>query len=628
MCGIVGIISDKASLFVQDMTTAIAHRGPDDEGIFIEGNMAFGHRRLSILDLSYNGHQPMISDDGRFVIIFNGEIYNHMDIRREINGKYPFKSTSDTETLLYGFAEYGKELFNKLDGIFAFAIYDREKSEITIVRGPFGVKPLYYYHKGNDFLFGSEIKSLIKFADFDKTVDRDALANYIYFLWSPGENTSFKFCKKLLPGHYISIKTDEVSSFSINKYYDFPFTGQYSSKSEKDLIEELDSLLVKAVKNQMLSDVPVGFFLSGGLDSSLIVAIARKILPNKRITCYTIDTEIDSKAEGFKEDLPFAKKVAAYLGVDLEIVKADFEIVRDFDKMIYYLDEPQADAAPLNVSNICARARQQGNFVLLGGTGGDDLFSGYRRHQTIYYKNRLKILPYFIKRIILGLSGVLPQTALTRRVKKFFSIFRFSNEKIQLASLFGWLPEDNVRKLFKDGLVSFDPNSLLLDSLKNIPNEKSLLNQMLYWELMYFLPDHNLNYTDKMSMMHGVEVRVPYLDKDLVEFCAAIPPGLKMKGNNTKYILRKVAEKYLPLDVIYRPKTGFGAPVRDWINDDLRERIQSRLSGNEMGRFDLFNSAEVNKLIQDNKAGIVDASYSIWALLAIDSWLNQFIPEK
>ena len=611
------------------MTMAIAHRGPDDEGFFIDSNIAIGHRRLSILDLSENGHQPMISYDGRYIISFNGEIYNHNILRCELIEKYIFKSTSDTETLLYGFIEYGVDLFNKLNGIFALAIYDKETKELILARDQFGVKPLYYYKDKDNFLFSSEIKSLIEFPGFNKDLNWDALANYLYFLWSPGESTPFEKCKKLLPGHFMKINIQDIDSYSITKYYEIPFKGVYAKKSEEELINELDEKLNKAVKRQLQSDVPVGFFLSGGLDSSLIVAIARKLNPESRLKCYTIDTKTNSSREGFVKDITYAKKVAALLHVDLEIVKVDIDILKDFDEMIFHLDEPQADPAPLNVSKICNKAREQGYYVLLGGTAGDDLFSGYRRHQFLYFKEKLKSLPYFIKQGIQQyLSRIESDFAGIRRIKKLFSVYSFSDPIMQNATLYSWLSETEVRKLINGGLNHFNPNTFLIDSLKNISKETSQLNQMLFWEMKYFLPDHNLNYTDKMSMMHGVEVRVPYLDLELVEFSATIPPELKMKGTTTKYLLRKVAERYLPDHIIYRSKSGFGAPVRDWIINDLGEKIGSEFCESELRKRGIFDYEAVKSIVHRNAQGSIDASYSIWALMAIQSWLRQFVDCK
>jgi asparagine synthase (glutamine-hydrolysing) len=625
MCGIVGIVSSEASGSIQKMTDALIHRGPDDSGLFTHENVAFGHQRLAILDLTKNAHQPMISSDDKFVILFNGEIYNHWELRKKIENKYTFRSNSDTETILYGYIEYGNDLFNRLNGIFVIAIYNIQTNELIIARDHFGIKPLYYYFDGINFLFSSEIKSLIEYPYFEKKLNYNSLANYLYFLWSPASETPFELCKKLLPGHFITINTKDISSLTINKYYEIPFKGTYAKKPESTWINELDTILTKAVERQLLSDVPVGFFLSGGLDSSLIVAIARKLQPHRKLKCYTIDTKSNSIREGTREDLPYAKMVADYLDVNLEIVPANIDILRDFDKMIYHLDEPQSDPAPLNVYNICQKAREQGYTVLLGGAAGDDVFSGYRRHQSLFYERKINFIPFLIKKQIFKLSQLLNyESAVSRRIKKQFSIYLYEDERNRSASLYGWLPQERVKRLFKVNIGSFCPNEFLINSLQNIPKEMSRLNQMLFWELKYFLPDHNLNYTDKMSMAHGVEIRVPYLDKELVEFSTTIPPELKMKGFTTKYLLRKVAEKYLPFEVVNRPKSGFGAPVRDWVINDLRDKIETILSKSVLLKQGIFNYEEIFKLIEENEKGIVDASYSIWGLLSIQSWLNQF----
>lgn len=625
MCGIAGILHKNHNSIIKLMTDSLSHRGPDDVGIYSSKNISLGHRRLSIQDLSQNGHQPMFSDDGRYCIVFNGEIYNHWEIRKKIEHKYNFKSTADTETVLYGFQEYGIDLFNQLNGIFAFALYDTITEQLTLVRDQFGVKPLYYIHQKEIFAFASELKALKSIPELDLSINVNSIANYLYFLWSPGESTPFNIVKKLLPGHYLQGNVHDISSFQIKKYYELPFNGHYQNFNEKQWIDKLDDLIQKSVERQLLSDVPIGFFLSGGLDSSLIVAIAKKLHPERNFNCYTIQSLINSKKEGFTDDLPYAKKVADYLKLPLNIVKANVEIVRDFDNMVYHLDEPQADAAPLNVWNICNLARQNGDIVLLGGTAGDDLFSGYRRHQWLTIDKQISWLPNGIKKIIIDLTTYLPNNAFKRRFQKLFGAYKYNDRTLQMASLFGWMDEDLIIRLFKQPLGNFNPNEFLSNGLSSIPSEKSELNQMLFWDLKYFLTDHNLNYTDKMSMAHGIEVRVPFLDKELVEFSCTIPPHLKMKGKETKYILKKVAERYLPNEIIYRPKTGFGAPVRDWIINDLDSVIQQYLSKTLIEKRGIFNYDKVNQIILDNKAGKIDASYTVWCLLAIESWFRQFV---
>lgn len=628
MCGIIGIVNDNANKYITQCNTKISHRGPDSNGEFINGNIAFGHQRLAIQDLSPNGHQPMHSADGRYTLIFNGEIYNHQEIRLEIAHKYPFKSTSDTETILYGFIEYGVSLWKRLNGIFALAIFDNQTRDLWLVRDQFGVKPLYYYHHEETLLFSSEIKAFSEFPDFDKTLDYTALLNYIYFLWSPGEQTPFKHVKKLLAGHYLHLNTATPSVINIEKYYEIPFNGAYTKATEKELIEELDQRLFKAVERQLLSDVPVGFFLSGGLDSSLIVAMAKKIRPNEHLRCYTIDANNGETFEGFTNDLQYAHLVAKHLDLDLQIVNAQPDIVKDFDKMIYHLDEPQADPAPLHVLNICKQAREDGFVVLLGGTAGDDLFSGYRRHQALAYEPYIQMMPKILvkglEKLVLLINMGNPTF---RRIRKFLhSIDKSPSER--LADFFCWTPLNVAKNLFSDKakqkIGDYNPAHILLDALKNIPKETHPLNQMLYWDLKYFLTDHNLNYTDKLSMAVGVEVRVPYLDLELLEFSTTLPLNLKMKGTTTKYLLKKVAERYLPHDVIYRPKTGFAAPARQWIINDLKERVNQTLSAEALEKQGIFNPVTVKQLINDNRAGKIDASYTLWSMLAIESWLKQF----
>jgi asparagine synthase (glutamine-hydrolysing) len=632
MCGIVGVISDSSEFVIKKCNDLISHRGPDDEGYFYHNKLAFGHRRLSIQDLSTNGHQPMESDDGDWVILFNGEIYNHWEIRENLKIKYNFKSNSDTETLLYGYIEFGVGILDLLNGIFAFAIYHKSTGDLVIVRDQFGVKPLYYYVDENVFWFGSELKSILPLT-FDHELDFSAFKNYLTFLYSPGTQTPFKKVLKLLPGHYITTNVSRPNSFKVIKYYDLKFDNSRFEKSEEKLIDELEKKLIRAVERQMISDVPVGFFLSGGLDSSAIVAIAKKLYPNRKFHCYTIKNESeDLTKEGFVEDLYYAKRVAQYLDVNLIEVENRVDIISDFDSMIYHLDEPQADPAPLSVLNICKRAREDGHFVLLSGTAGDDVFSGYRRHQALNAECYINNTPVLVRKFIqVFLSLFTSNFPIIRRAKKLTK--NLTDDQIdRILGYFSWMDGKILNGLFshdaKKSVLNYKPLNILKEGIKNIPLEKSLLNQMLYLEMKSFLVDHNLNYTDKMSMATGVEVRVPFLDKELVEFSLKIPVELKMKGVTTKYILKKVMERYLPHDIIYRPKAGFGAPVRSWIINDMEPMIADYLSKENIERSGVFDFESVQRLIQDNRMGKVDASYTIWSMLAIESWLRQFYQDQ
>ncbi len=629
MCGILGSYSKKFH-FKEEHLNIISHRGPDDKGYFFENNVMLGHRRLSIVDLSINGHQPMSTIDNRYTIVFNGEIYNHIEIRNElIKEGFKFTSNSDTETLLYGYVKWGIEILKKLNGIFAFAIYDNLYSKLFIARDQFGIKPLYYYNQDGIFAFSSELKALTQIDGFDKSIRIESLFFYLQTLYAPGNMTPFSSVNKLLPGHYLMVDT-LIGTIEDNIYYKLIFSESDQNKSEEHWVNELDLILNKAVERQLMSDVPVGFFLSGGLDSSLLVAIAKSKSNQDSIKCFTISTGEKMVNEGFSDDEFYAKKVAKYLNVDLEILPAQVFSKNLFDKMIWHLDEPQADPAPLNVYNICKGARDNGIKVLIGGAAGDDLFTGYRRHQVLLLEKYYKLIPVFLKKIFSSLILKLnSRSTFIRRLKKL--IRNIAVSKIErLAGYFMWLEEDVIFNLFeKSSQLELKkdilPMSYWQNLLNNFPSSASDINKMLYLELSTFLPDHNLNYTDKMSMAVGVETRVPYLDFELVEFANRLPIRYKMKGKTTKYLLRKVAEKYLPMDVIYRPKTGFGAPIRTWIREDLKKQLDLFSTDSILIKKGILNSTAVKKLIDNDNSGKIDASYTILGLLAIDSWYNQFL---
>jgi asparagine synthase (glutamine-hydrolysing) len=628
MCGITGIIHPQAQQYIAEASRLMAHRGPDDEGVFTHKTLSLAHRRLSILDLSENGHQPMMSENGRYVLVFNGEIYNHQALRESLKGKYYFNSSSDTETLLYGLIEFGKDFINQLNGIFAFAFFDTDTETLLLVRDQFGVKPLYYCTDNQTFAFGSEIKSFLALPHFDKQIDKEAIVNYITLLWSAGEKTPFKNVKKLAAGHHLTLNLKSPQDFEIYKYYQIPFMGEYTHKSENELIDELEQRLLKAVERQLMADVPLGFFLSGGLDSSAIVAIARKLHPDKSLKCYTIKTNnADQQIEGFADDLKYARLVSKHLNLDLVEVETEVNIKQDFDNMIYHLDEPQADFAPINVLNICNLAQKDGYKVLLGGVAGDELFSGYRRHQALVYNQYLDFIPSFFGKFIPPfLHKINTNFAIGRRVKKILNGLTLEKNH-RLYQYYEWLSLDIVKGLFKNKIAveTYSPQTFFESLLQEISHEKSDLNKLLFWDLKTFLPDHNLNYTDKMSMATGVEVRVPFLDIELLEFSCQIPPSFKMKGITTKYLLKKLMEKYLPHEVIYRSKTGFGVPLRQWIKKDLDTMIQQYLSKELIEKRGIFEVNAIEKLIDDNKNGKIDASYSILCLMAIESWHQQFV---
>ena len=626
MCGIVGSINIKWS---KDPLLSIINRGPDYQDFINIKNVFLGHTRLSIQDLSSLGNQPMQSSDGRFTLVYNGEIYNHWQIRENLIKKgYTFNSTSDTETLMYSWVEWGQDAINYFNGIFAFAIHDMKENKLFIVRDQFGVKPLYIYSKGGKIAFSSEIKAFINTKDFDSTLNFESIVNYLTFLWSPGPRTMYKYVNKLIPGQIIEIDTKTLATKQNRVPPSKLFNGEYWDLSESEWIKKIDDKLNVAVEKQLLSDAPLGYFLSGGLDSSLLVAIAKTQRPNNKLECFTIDQFKDSSGDGFIDDLPYAKKVAKYLDVSLNIIDGRDDWVNLFDKMIWQLDEPQADLAPINVSIISSFAKNMGIKVLIGGAGGDDVFSGYRRHQALLLNSKLDYFPRYLFKMLSSLIQDIPfSNTKIRRLKKFSRDWG-ADDFDQLLGYFNWLPSNHfVFEMFSDKSLSkildYNPYSYGKKILSEC-SVMSKLDQLLVLEQKTFLIDHNLNYTDKLSMVEGVEARVPYLDFDLVKLAGHIPQSMKMKNNIPKYILKKVAEKYLPKDVINRSKTGFGAPVKELMKNEFTNLILRDLSKENIEKDGIYNYPVIEKMITDNDRGKADYSYNILSLLSIQSWLKQF----
>jgi len=657
MCGIAGFSGQFESSLLAQMGERIAHRGPDDRNeIFLsteKNSVGLAHRRLSIIDLSAEGQQPMTTQctcchqasDKKIWLIYNGELYNYRELRNEMVTKgHHFTSQTDSEVLIHLYADYGTAMLAKLNGIFAFAIYegrqhnDRhelQRGDLFLARDGLGVKPFYYSEAQDGFLFASELKALLAYPFLQREIDLTAIHYYLAYLWCPGQQTAMKSVKKLQPGEALIVRQGHIVRQWF--YYDLPYPNHADTMNEKKLIAQLDKHLTQAVHRQLMADVPLGAFLSGGLDSSAIVTIMRKIKPKEPINCYTIAFAEGMESEGNPDDLPYAKAVAKHLNVNLKIIHAEANMFQYLEKMIYHLDEPQADPAPIHVFSIAEFARQDGIKVLLSGAGGDDIFSGYRRHQALYVERFWQWLPQFAKQLSArfakqlltgNYSNAHLERPLIRRLATLFASAHLQEDE-RLAQHFLWNTEGLRRNLYshdmREQMNKQETSSPLLNSLTRIPNEKNKLNRMLYLESKHFLPDHNLNYTDKMAMAAGVEVRVPLLDPHLVEFATCLPARLKQNGLVGKYLLKKTMEAYLPKSVIYRRKAGFGAPLRKWIQHDMRDYIDDILSTHALKRRGLFDPLAVKTLIANNRAGKVDAAYTIFSLVCIELWCQQFI---
>jgi len=629
MCGIIGAWGKPAADRVLAANRLQAHRGPDDQGHYRDKDeqIALGHVRLSILDISPLGHQPMLSDDREVVLVFNGEIYNFRELRAELEaGGTRFRGHSDTEVLLALYLRDGAAMLPKLNGIFAFAIWDRRNCELFVARDALGMKPLYYVESINGFAFASEIKALLPLSGSDRELDPASLHRYLSFLWCPGEGTPLKGVRKLLPGEAMVVR--EGSVVRRWQWYQLPvFRAPSSVMDEASAIRGTEAALRTAVHRQLAADVPVGAFLSGGLDSSAVVAMAREQVPD--IRCFTIESSGGAE-EGQTDDLPYARRVASHLGVPLDVVSIDpARMAADLESMVYQLDEPLADPAPLNVLYISRLARGNGIKVLLSGVGGDDLFTGYRRHVALGYERAWSSLPTgllsALEHVTTGLDQRWP---LFRRLAKLFSGAGLVGDA-RLANYFAWAREAHLMALytpeFRAAIGPQPATQPMLDFLTSLPQSTPRLERLLALEQRFFLTDHNLTYTDKMSMAAGVEVRVPFLDLDLVDFASRIPPCFKQRGSVGKWVLKKAMEPYLPREVIYRPKTGFGAPLRRWMRHELRELLGDMLSTENLRRRGMFDPAAVQRLIHQNDAGQVDAAYTLLSLLCIEIWCRHFI---
>jgi asparagine synthase (glutamine-hydrolysing) len=655
MCGIVGFQGPFQAQLLQRMTDAVAHRGPDGEGtmmLAIDGlaPTGLGHRRLAIIDLSRAGLQPMtvVPDAGGgmhagITLVFNGEIYNYRELRKElIAAGHEFSTETDSEVILHLYERDGLKMLDRLNGMFAFAIHDArpagrpesvKRGALFLARDQLGVKPLYYAQTDTGFLFGSEIKALICDPGLSRAIDPVALQQFLAYLWTPAPRTMLAAVRKLEPGAAIIVHDGKIRRHWL--YYALPYDGTRDSRPAAAIAIELAERVATAVRRQLVADVPVGAFLSGGLDSSAIVAMMRRAWPDRRLTCFSIRFADGVETEGNPADLPYARKVARHLDVDLEEVLVEPSAINRLEEMVSLLDEPQADPAPINALLIAERAQAMGIPVLLSGAGGDDIFSGYRRHWALSFEQRWAWLPHAVRcgiqaRAAASASGGGrgQSNVYLRRAAKMFAYAGESAER-RLVSYFWWSTEQVRRALytadFAQRVASADTAAPLLESLRLIPKEHDPLQRMLFLETRHFLADHNLNYTDRAGMAVGVEVRVPLLDLDLVKFAARVPARMKQSGRVGKAIFKRAMQPYLPRDVIYRPKSGFGAPLRKWLHRELRSKVDDTLDSAVLLRRGFFDPLAVRRLIELDRTGAIDASYTIFALMCFELWCRRFV---
>lgn len=633
MCGIAGFLGKFPDTLLTEMSEAQNHRGPDGSGQFFDqmDGIGLSHQRLAIIDLAETGSQPMNDCSGRFTIVFNGEIYNYKELKAGLDKVgCIFRGHSDTEVLVNLWATEGPSCLKKLNGIFAFAVWDKKEKTLHVARDGMGVKPFYYTSSGKGFQFASEIKALLKDRTVSRELDIRAIRDHLTYVYCPWPRTILKAVRKLPPGERLEIKNGKV--VASEKFYKIPIETTVQDWDMETASKHVRNKLRDAVHRQMVSDVPVGCFLSGGLDSSAIVAFAKEVVPNGRLPCYTIDVNF-SKA-GFSEDLPYAKKVAKHLGVDLNVIQITSNVMDELDRMLWHLDEPLADPAVINLMLICEAARDDGVKVLLGGAGGDDLFTGYRRHYSLEMEKWWGWLPSSARSAMrAGSSRLGKNQATLRRIAKAFSYADLPADE-RLLSYFRWATENQTEAAFAEASLSELSGDRFCQSLRETLDDcpkngagKFELNRMLYMEMSHFLIDHNLTYTDKLSMAVGVEARVPFLDPDLISLSFQIPPKLKQSGKTGKAVFKHAMRGVLPNDVIYRPKTGFGVPLRSWLRNELKPLVNQLLCTETVAARGLFDPEMTQKLVKQNQAGKIDVTYMLFSMMCIERWCQLFIDE-
>lgn len=625
MCGIAGLYcqaleAQAAAPRVREMCDTISHRGPDDEGIFFDNTVGLGMRRLSIIDVD-GGHQPISNEDGSVTVVFNGEIYNYRELRRQLQRSgHQFRTHTDTEVIVHAYEENGVDCVKLFNGIFAFALWDASFQRLFIARDRMGVKPLYYARSAGEISFASEIKALLTSSNVSRTLDMEATAQFFRLGYVPAPQTLFRDVRKLPPGWRMIVEGERVQ---IEPYWDLEFASPARPPSFENACEDLRGLLREVVADQMVSDVPLGAFLSGGVDSSAVVAFMRQAASNG-VRTYSIGF---GKQHSYHDETSYAEAVARELGTQHETLIVEPQVADLMPALLEKLDEPLTDTSFL-VTYLVSQLARRDVKVALSGVGGDELFGGYRRYFAPAFSRMTSWVPCKWRRTLgnkLG-NGLSADRGtfwgnMGRYTKALGRTIHLPLDQ-QYLGLMSVLSAEQVNALMKDGSV--DDPAQVMAQLYGRPETEDALNRLFYIDAKTALPESLLLLTDKMGMATSLEVRVPFLDNRLVDFVCGLPAQYRMRGFNLKRLLKASLKGVVPDLALNRSKRGFGTPMGTWLRTDLRTMTRDLLAEGRLCRHGLFNVGFVTELVESHYAGLEDYTEPIFALLAFEIWRERF----
>jgi len=622
MCGIAGRFNydplrPVARDVLQAMTDAVRHRGPDAAGYHVDGGIGLGHRRLSIIDLS-TGDQPLANEDGSVHVVFNGEIYNFAEVRQELVAHgHAFRTRSDTEVIVHGYEQWGERCVERFRGMFAFAVWDARARRLMLARDRLGVKPLYYAElPGIGVLFGSEIKSLLEDPDVPRTWRADALDAYLSLLYIPAPDTIYTAVRKLPPAHVL---VAERGGIRISRYWQLEFTGEGAPADEERCLEELEARLAEAVRLRLVSDVPLGAFLSGGIDSSTVVAFMRETNATRPVTI-----SVGFEQQAFDE-VDHARTVAEHLDCEFHALVANPDVEPLLPRLVWHFDEPFADSSAVPTYYVSEAARRLVT-VALSGDGGDEFWAGYRKHRVEHWESQARTTLGPLARPVGWLAHALPLSVKGARILRHLALD--PDRAFALKQAYGHFEPDAKPRLYTTDFAAAVGGVDALAGLRALYRgcrSANPLDRAMFVDSQTYMIDDILTKVDRMSMAVSLEAREPLLDHKLLEFAARVPTTLKLKDGRSKYLLRRVLQRRVPASIVDRVKKGFDAPIGDWLRGPLESMASALLLDARSRERGLFRPAEVARLWNEHRTRKADHRHRLWQLLMLELWFRQFV---